>query len=66
MVMARITIDGILYDVASADVSSLAEQIAAALSEGRTCNLAASRFGGPKPVEGRIVIAPGQTFFITG
>lgn len=65
MTMARITIDGILYDVPGTDAPTLAEQIAGALAEGRTCNLAASRFGGPRPVEGRIVIAPAQTFFIT-
>ncbi|WP_181282133.1 hypothetical protein [Arthrobacter woluwensis] len=63
--MARITIDGILYDVAGTDASSLADQIAGSLADGKVCNLAASRFGGPKPVEGRIVITPAQTLFIT-
>ncbi|BCT77018.1 hypothetical protein SCMU_28600 [Sinomonas cyclohexanicum] len=64
--MARITIDGILYDVADLEAEALAQQIAGALSGGETCTLAASRFGGPRPVEGRLVIAPGQSFFITG
>lgn len=64
--MARITIDGILYDVADMDASALAERVAHALDGGATCTLEASRFGGPKPISGRLVVAAGQSFFITG
>ena len=64
--MARITVDGILYDVVGLDAEGLAQRVAKALDGGGTCTLEASRFGGPKPVEGRLVIATGQSFFVTG
>ncbi|GHG46634.1 hypothetical protein GCM10012320_12780 [Sinomonas cellulolyticus] len=64
--MARITIDGILYDVEGMDGSALAQRVADALDGGAACTLDASRFGGPKPVQGHLVIAAGQSFFITG
>ncbi|WP_138444210.1 hypothetical protein [Sinomonas susongensis] len=64
--MARITIDGILYDIEAKDGAALAKEIADTLAAGSTCTYEASRFGGPRPVEGHLVISPGQSFFITG
>ncbi|GAB3282297.1 hypothetical protein GCM10027449_24160 [Sinomonas notoginsengisoli] len=64
--MARITIDGILYDVEGTDAPALAQSVAEALEGGAACTLEASRFGGPVPVQGRLVIGASQSFFVTG